>query len=162
MGFSPDPKARTSDKVKDAMFEYWCEVQNIPAVVKKFKPCRTTVERIKRQNKWVEKYEKRRKIVLEKAESKAIKKMATNLEIAIAVKTKLFSSIIKKSTKLKASIPNLILLMEFEEKLRGNMPSDVRGGSIVNVFTALPDADRDGIITDSENVLETLRSQNRI
>ena len=158
----PKGKAITPERC-NAMFDYWCEVKSLPQVEKKFGHSHTTVTKIKQDGKW----EKRRKeiqINLQKKHDKKLEQgLTSNLNDAIRLKDKVLEALIKDDNlTVNPNVRDAVLVMEYVDKLLGNMPGDHQpSGSIINVFTNMPEKERDAVIDDTETVLETLRSKDR-
>lgn len=148
---------------RDAMFDYWCEVKSLPQVEKKFGHSHTTVTKIKHDGKW----EKRRKEIQVNLQKKHDKKLeqglTSNLNDAIKLKDAVLEKLIEDDKiTVNPNVRDAVLVMEYVDKLLGNMPGDHQpSGSIINVFTNMPEKERDSVIDDTETILETLRSKDR-
>ena len=98
-------------------FEYWVGCQNISETAKATGISRASIVRISEQDGWQARYKKIFDRVLKKQETKIVQKVAENLEYVRTVKKKILLEILDKDNIIKASIHDLVRVMEYEDKL---------------------------------------------
>ena len=77
------------------MFQFWAETQNFAKTGKHFKVSQTVVYRLRKENKWEERYKtKVRAKLREKAEKGAVKNILSNLELVREVKNRVVQRIL--------------------------------------------------------------------
>jgi hypothetical protein len=155
----PFSKGRYQDEVTqeqaDAMFEMWCKVQSLTQVAVEFKRSRATVHRIKHRDKWDERYRKIRFNVQKSVDKKAAQSIMSNLDYVTTLKKKLLVEILGKP-QVDPTVRDLIALMEYEDKLLGNLPEADSGGAdnIVNIYQIVREVNEsDRLLDEQANLL---------
>lgn len=155
----PFEKGRYQDEVTqeqaDAMFEMWCKTQSISQVADQFKRSRSTVHRIKNKDNWHDRYEKVRLSIQKSVDKKAAQAVKSNLDYVTTLKKKLLVEILGKP-QVDPTVRDLIALMEYEDKLLGNLPEGDVGShdSIVNIYQIVREVNEsDRLIDEQASVL---------
>jgi len=150
-----------SDRCEE-MFDYYCQTESISKVASKFNHSRSSVTRIMKRDNWKDRQIKNRERLQQKHDTKIVQKIASNLELAGAVKKKLLIEILKKETKLDPSIKDLIAVMRYEDELLGNVRPETSAVNILQILQNMNEREQDELNDDANKIIGKLRSENRL
>jgi ABC-type dipeptide/oligopeptide/nickel transport system ATPase component len=152
----PRGKAIPQDRC-DLMYESWLKTKSLSMVEKEFGHSHSAVAHISKRDKWTDRQKKIQGHLRDKQDKKIEQGLTSNLERVAKVRDIVYQAILKKKNKLKPNLRDLVLIMEYEDKLLGNMPGDnQKPGNILNVFTNMPAPEQSGVVRDTRKVLESI------
>ncbi len=116
----------------DKMFDLWCQIKDTgkgggyKGVGKKFKRDIKTVRRVSERYDWTKRWEDIQRDIQKQADRNVVKREIKNLEHVQKVKKKALDAYLdpKRNPKPRASVRDIATIIELEEQLRGNLPSD--------------------------------------
>ncbi len=96
---NPDSPGKYSQDVREEMFIHFCRSRSIAATAKKFKCSPVTLQKIKKQDNWVDRFDRVLDKVREKSEDKAAKKISARVTTAKQILNCLGAAFVKKDGK---------------------------------------------------------------
>lgn len=122
----PRTDLRIPEAKRAAMFEYWCKIQDLSKTRREFGVGHGTIYRIYRRDNWQERYNKIQAEIRAAVDKKAQKAITSNLEYVSAIKKKLLAGFITRLNNgdIEAGINEILRVMEYEDKLAGNIESN--------------------------------------
>ena len=156
----PRNTLRTPEAKRAAMFEYWCKIQDLSKTRREFGVGHSTIYRIYRRDNWQERYNKIQAEVRVAADKKAQRAITSNLEYVSAIKKKLLAGFITRLNNgdIEAGINEILRVMEYEDKLAGNMPGD--NNQVVNL-SVVNNADAEHQRQSSASILNNIAGRGR-
>jgi hypothetical protein len=158
----PDNNNKVKPAEAEAMFKYWCQVQNLRAVAEKFHRQYSTVHRTKKRWNWDSRFTEIKTKVQKESEKQAEQAILQNIDYVRALKNKVLKQLLATDKSgnqkpIKADIGDAIKLMQYEDELTGLRPHD---NDIIKLIVELKEQGRQGELADDfDTVLNAIRQE---
>ena len=159
---SPTEKLTTPLDVREKMFARWVIVDNIAEIAREFKINKSTVYRIRQREGWGA---RKSQLIVEAKKKNNINIIDTELSNLEVVRTIRHEVFVKLMTRMElksfhTNVRDFVLIMELEEKMSGNIPTDPKE-HVINIFNKMPEPDQDRLALDTAKVRDAIRARDR-
>jgi len=155
--------AGTPKATMEKMFVMFMADKTKASIADKFGVAKTTVIAISKREKWGDRKTYLHAEAVKRNNEKILEKTLTNLEVVQIVRQGVAVRLLQRMQKknFKANVRDFVLVLELEEKMAGNLPTDPQS-HVINVWNTMPEARQDQLTADILTVRDRLSKRNSI